>query len=167
MNTIHVVGLIGYLVCGVSYIMLIRRALSSIETTFGMVLVTIGYLLLGVGIAYGDGDGEVIRSINNSPKDSENDRKPYITIIGSMCLAIFFVGIHINPMLTFHLRQYDIFAAVGYLAKTMVAPTILVNMALVLYYVLGAYAKLHEEDAVSFVQLIGRTMLAVYYGVTV
>lgn len=94
------------------------------------------------------------------------------TIVGYALASIFFFAIHFIPQLTFTVRYYDIFGAVGYgvtaLGTSLLSTSLLpIGYAITaLYYVCGSYQKLGESEWIGRLQLISRTILAVMYGAT-
>jgi len=93
-----------------------------------------------------------------------------ITRFGYAFLIIFFGLIHFYPQLTFHVRFYDKFAAIGafFRAASNLRYVSLVGVLfLLVYYFLGTIPKFTEKGLVNKLQLVSRAMLVVYYGITV
>jgi hypothetical protein len=88
-------------------------------------------------------------------------------LFGYALLFTFFGVIHFFPQFTFHLRFYDIFAAVGYFIAmfTKYVPLWVAYVPLVVYYVLGGGIKIFEKGPIEKIQLVARILLAVYYGI--
>lgn len=118
---------------------------------------------------------KVYKKKGESGEKEDDERKKKIgksfTIIGYTLAAIFFFSIHIIPQLTFTVRYYDIFGAIGYATSavgTAALPILLpIGYAITtLYYVFGSYQKLGEDEWIGRIQWISRTILALVYGVT-
>lgn len=111
------------------------------------------------------------KSANEGKTDEKTDMKKVFTIIGYSLASVFFFAIHIFPQLTFTVRFYDIFGAVGYgfaAIGTALIPFLLpFGYAITsLYYIFGSYQKTEESGWIDRIQLISRTVLALVYGVT-
>lgn len=158
-------ALVGYLLSFISYLLFVPEALQHSPIIIGMILVSSGYIILFVR--------EVYKSLNNH--DTKARYKPIVLknasilhVVGFGLLALFFFAIHIYPGITFRLRFYDIFAAMGYFtaffAELGYIPFGIAYVPLVLYYSLSGSIKIFEEGWVEKLQLIARLSLATYYG---
>lgn len=175
----NVFGLIGYLLCGLSYLVLTRDALSSVKTTIGMILVSSGYFLLLAHVIRAmietpesetkkeEGEEEV-EEFQETKGTQPTHRRDWLAFVGAACLAGFFVLIHIDPSFTFHVRDYDMYAALGYSTSLFTfVPLAIVNILLIMYYSQGSYTKIEETGVVSLMQLVGRGLLVLYYGLSI
>lgn len=91
-----------------------------------------------------------------------------LSVVGYALMAAFFFLIHVFPQVTFRLRFYDVFAAIGYFVafftKFGYIPLWLAYAPLVIYYILAGSIKVFEKGWVEKLQLVARLLLAVYYG---
>ena len=116
-------------------------------------------------------DEHAVGGVDGEIDKKKKDPAKIFTIIGYSLASIFFFAIHIFPQLTFTVRYYDIFGAVGYGAAaigTALVPIILpIGYAITtLYYIFGSYQKLEESEWIGRIQLISRSILALVYGVS-
>lgn len=154
------------MICGLSYVMLIRTAFNSTKTTIGMIIVSSGYALLACGLLY----NAIYPQNDEADETVEKPRitpSVYLTMTGALCLAMFFIVIHFDHGFTFHLRYYDVFAAFGYMTYFILPSNIFTHLNIIVYYVLGAFAKIGEPGIVSLLQLVGRSLLVVYHSISV
>jgi hypothetical protein len=159
-------GLVGYMLSFIAYMMFVPEALQHYPIIIGMILVSAGYIILFVREVY----GKVIEKTKAKPEDKrsmwKNARKLHVA--GFALLAAFFFLIHIYPNVTFHLRFYDIFAAIGYIVAFFnefgYIPAWIAYVPLVVYYALAGSVKVFEKGWAEKLQLISRLLLAFYYG---
>lgn len=153
-------GTVGFFLTVIGYLGVLHRAFPSFPVMMGMIMLTTGYgCLLMASLAKKKENGK-----------GESEMTSTLKKVGYILLFSFFTLIHLFPGLTFHVRYYDIFAAVGYglALLTKLIPGIPVAVPytiLTIYYILGSYQKISEESWIDFLQLISRTLLAIFYGV--
>jgi hypothetical protein len=131
----------------------------------GIVLLITGYTLLLVGSTFPLRDKD---KDTNIPHNDNTDDETYVTRFGYAFLAIFFGLIHIYPQLTFHVRYYDKFAAIGAFLlaiSKLQYLTVIGVLILLVYYVLGTIPKFTETGLVNKLQLFSRAILIVYYSI--
>lgn len=154
-------GTIGFFLTVVGYAGVLVRAYPSFPVMLGMIMLCCGYGCLMVASMmkkkeyFGAQEGTTASTLKK---------------VGYTLLFVFFTLIHLFPSLTFTVRYYDIFAAVGYglalLSKFYPGIPVAVPYSIIaIYYILGSYQKLSEESWVDMMQLISRTILAIFYGV--
>ena len=136
----------------------------------GMTLISSAYGFMFLSKVYHK-KGEKTHKEDEKDHPKKKDLAKIFTIIGYSLAATFFIAIHLVPKMTFHVRYYDIFGAVGYATSavgTALLPLVLpIGYAVTtLYYVFGSYQKLEESDWIDRIQLVSRTILALVYGVT-
>jgi hypothetical protein len=180
MGAMDVIGLTGYVMSAIAYLLHIPEARGVDSVIIGLILLSLGYTLLAsskvVSIIihskdkdkehYTDKktDAEVLKEWTLATKE----RKNLLALFGNACLFLFFTLIHFIPGLTFHIRFYDIFAAIGYglyvVSKWVKAiPMYVVALPLVMYYFFGAAIKFYDHGWISIFQMVARTLLMVYY----
>lgn len=118
-----------------------------------------------------DKDEKYDKDKEGHEEGGKKDISKILTIVGYSLASIFFFAIHVIPQLTFTVRYYDIFGAIGYGAAaigTAFVPIILpIGYAITtLYYIFGSYQKLNESEWIGRIQLISRSILALVYGVS-
>ena len=175
-NIIKYIGLFGYGLSTLGYIGRAFQGFPSISILIGMILVTLGYLFVFIDKYQKmnkdkDYNGTSVPSSKKSRKMKLLSLNKYISklTLGYILLFVFFTLIHIYPQFTFTVRYYDKFAALGYFTllfqkyvsyKIYFIPAVL----LTLYYILGSYQKIIEQDDfIDYLQLISRMLLALYY----
>ena len=173
------IGIIAFAITIASYFLKAFQAKKiGVGIIWGSFLLIAGYSLLMIGEIvilrqhkekgaehYGEGGSD----------DKERDRKYDledigVTRFGYVFLIIFFGLVHFYPQLTFHVRYYDKFAAIGafFRAVSNLRYVSLIGVvSLLIYYVLGTIPKFTEKGIVNKLQLVSRAMLVVYYGITV
>jgi uncharacterized membrane protein (DUF485 family) len=108
-------------------------------------------------------------NINQEEIQKKQSLNAILKSIGFALVFSFFCLIHVAPQFTFHLRFYDMFAAVGYflalLSSVKIVPYWIACIPLVAYYVIAGGIKLVEPGIIEKIQLIGRLVLAMYYGI--
>lgn len=163
-------GLIGFFLSFISYFMFIPEAIEHWPTVIGMVVIGSGYLVLFIDKLY----TIYIKSLEDKKKkddirDLEKNEK-IINIVGYILLATFFFTIHLIPQITFRVRFYDVFAAIGYFVavftKFTYVPAWAAYVPLIIYYVLAGSIKVFEKGVIDKLQLVARLVLAAYYGLT-
>jgi hypothetical protein len=152
-----VIGFLGYILSASAYLLRIPETRGIESIIIGMILVSLGYISLA--------SAKVIKFIE---KEHKKSTLKWIPMIGNALLFSFFFLIYFIPNLTFHVRFYDLFAAIGYglyvLAKWLKdIPMYVVAIPLVMYYFFGAAIKFSEEGWIDKLQLIARTLLIIYY----
>ena len=157
------IGTIGFFLTVVGYVGVFIHAFPTFPIMIGMIMLSTGYGCLMVASIFKKKEKEHFGA-------GESNTVSTLKKTGYTLLFLFFALIHLYPGLTFHVRYYDIFAAVGYglalLSKFVPAiPVAVPYSILTLYYIFGSYQKLDEEGWINFVQLISRTLLAIFYGV--
>lgn len=165
-----ILGLIGFFLSFVSYFMYIPEALEYWPTVIGMVIIGSGYLVLFIDKVY----TIYIQSLEDKKKkDDIRDLKKnqrILNIVGYVLLATFFFTIHLIPQITFRVRFYDVFAAIGYFVavftKFAYVPVWAAYVPLVIYYILAGSIKVFEKGVIEKLQLVARIVLAAYYGMT-
>lgn len=179
-TTIDTIALLGYLLSAISYLLHIPEARGITTIIIGMIMISLGYVLLAsskvISLIISDDvetkehytdkktDAQVLKEWTLATKENKN----LIAMFGNGLLFLFFTLIHFIPSLTFHVRFYDIFAAIGYglyvLAKWIPRISMIaVAIPLVMYYFFAAAIKFSEEGWISKLQLVARTLLIVYY----
>lgn len=151
-------GLIAYALTVLGYVVRAYEGIPRWSIFLGMCIVTLGYSVLAL-------------SKWLSVQDKEKHKHHIMTLnkIGYAILFVFFFGIHLFPSLTFTVRYYDIIAAIGYFAGLLskLIPVFVAYGFLALYYVLGAYQKTKEESWVDKLQFVSRSMLSIFYAITI
>lgn len=155
-------GLIGFFLAFISYLMYIPEAAGKFPILLGMITVTSGYILLFAREVY------VVSQKKEDVKDPRVKKvAKSIQLAGYALLATFFFVMHLIPQITFRVRFYDVFAAIGYLVgiftKDGYVPLWMSYGPLVVYYVLAGGVKLFERGIVEKIQMVARALLAVYY----
>lgn len=164
----YVLAIAGFFLCFISYVMYIPEVIEHVPTVIGMVLVASGYAILFIHKIY----ALHIKTLETKKKQDDVSKLKRIATImdftGYVLLAIFFFGIHVFPALTFRVRFYDVFAAIGYFVgmftKTSLVPVWVAFAPLVIYYVFAGSVKVFEHGIIEKIQLVGRLLLAAYYG---
>lgn len=165
--------MIGYGLSVVGYLIRISEGAPKVGIVIGMILIASAYGFMFSGKladpADDETDTEEKRTVWDKVKDEWNSAEG-LTTIGYAVASFFFIAIHLFPFLTFHVRYYDVFGAIGYglSAAGMWLSHALLKVGLgvvVLYYIFGSYQKLKEEGWVDKLQLLSRSLLAVCYGV--
>jgi hypothetical protein len=164
-----VMALVGYALSVITYFLFVPEALQHWQTVVGMLLVSIGYLMLLCSKLY-----KLITDVDKQKDENEKKKEKYINnilvIVGYVILFTFFTLIHLSEKFTFHLRFYDIFAAVGYFmaifAKINIIPLWVAFVPLVVYYFMGGSFKIGEKSIIERVQMVARFILAAYYGLS-
>lgn len=155
---------------GLSFLAYVGRfveGLPQLGILFGMALISSAYGFMFLAKVYHKNHSE-------SPTDKHKkkvDLAKVFTIIGYSLAATFFLAIHVFPKLTFRVRNYDIFGAIGYAASAVGSALLPVLLPLgyaitTFYYIFASYQKLEEADWIDRIQFISRTILALVYGVT-
>lgn len=172
----NIIGLIGYILSAAAYLLHIPEAKNNTNVVIGMIIITLGYLALAAAKII----GLIIQEKEHFEKKNDDvtklkewtlttkENKNIIAWFGNLLLLIFFAGIFIYPQMTFHVRFYDAFAAIGYglyVLSTWIhsIPMYIVALPLVMYYFFGMSLKFNEEGWISKVQLIARFLLVIYY----
>lgn len=151
--------IIGYGLSAIGYVAHLNDALPKYSTIFGMCLISLAYACMCFA--------KVIRE-----RKARDDTEKTLTITGYVLASIFFFLIHIFPQLTFNVRYYDIFGAVGYGVLSVGTAFLPLIVPLgygiaTLYYIFGSYQKLSEPAWMDRIHLLARTILAVIYGMMV
>ena len=178
-------AIIGYFLSVMGYVGRIFEGIShNLWIVLGMILVTSGYGALLISkmrrLREEAEEEELQKKEGFSAEEAKEKLEPIrkmdlwssekFTTLGYGLLYAFFAGILIFPWMTFTVRYYDPFAAAGYgLAFASkfykdIIPYYLPFGLLTLYYIMGSYIKINEEGWINLVQLISRTILAIYYG---
>lgn len=173
-------AIVGYFLSAVGYLARLAEGIPRFGIMLGMMLATSGYLFLLLskmrklreeaeqvvvqkkeGFSEKEAKDEVIKNMGVMTSQT-------FEYVGFTVLFAFFGGILLFPSLTFKVRYYDPFAAAGYgmaLLKSFV-PYYIPYILLTLYYTFGSHIKLDEEGWVNKIQLVSRTLLAIYYGLS-
>lgn len=175
MNTVFSTWLIiAYGLSILGYVGRFAEGFPNVGILIGMITISMAYGFMFLSKVYKretEPRGEDKEHGDTKKKKWGDDMKKVFTILGYGLASIFFFAIHIVPQLTFTVRYYDIFGAVGYgLAAigTAILPFLLpFGYAITsLYYIFGSYQKTEESGWIDRIQLISRTILALVYGVT-
>lgn len=160
--------MIAYGLSALGYLGRFVEGIPNVGILIGMVLISSAYGFMFLSKIWTDKQAAKEDSKTDAAK---KDTGKKLTVIGYSLAALFFFGIHLVPQLTFTVRFYDIFGAVGYGAAaigTALLPALLpIGYAIAaVYYVLGSYQKVSQSGWIDRIQLISRTLLAFIYGVT-
>lgn len=169
-KAVYALGISGFFLSAISYMMYIPEALEHISTILGMILVACGYVLLliyKIFNVYIDSlkEKKKVDDVNQLQKNSK-----IINILGYTLLAMFFFLIHLMPEFTFRIRFYDVFAAIGYFVaiftKFGMVPLWAAYVPLIIYYLMAGSIKVFESGFIEKIQLLARLLLAGYYTVS-
>jgi len=171
-NVLTALAIVGYTLSVITYFLFVPEALQHWPTVVGMLLVSVGYLMLLCSKLY-----QLIVKMEGTrhKKDDDAEKKQtyiynILSIIGYVILFTFFTLIHLSEQFTFHLRFYDVFAALGYFmaifAKINIIPLWMAFVPLVVYYIMGGSIKIGESGIIERVQMVARFILAAYYGLS-
>jgi len=151
-------GVIAFTVTILAYLLNAKH--TNINIFPGMVMLISGYTLLLIG--------EVIALRKHADHQNEQIQDTPVKQYGYALLAIFFGLIHIYPQLTFHVRYYDKFAAIGafLLAISNLYYLTFIGVSFLLVYcILGTIPKFTETGLVNKLQLFSRALLVIHYGI--
>lgn len=165
-----VLGIVGFFLSFVSYFMFIPEAIENWPTVVGMIVIGSGYLVLFIDKIF----SIYIKSLEDKKKKDDirdlQKNEKILNLVGYVLLATFFFMIHLLPQVTFRVRFYDVFAAIGYFVavftKFAYVPVWAAYVPLVIYYVLAGSIKVFEKGMIDKIQLVARIVLAAYYGMT-
>lgn len=181
-GVMNYVAMAGFILSALSYLAHMFVGFESVYFVIGMTMLVCGYSALFTSKliavikekkaaedkktdaptpdAYGGDEGK-------NPKTSF-ESKTVLQYFGYALLTTFFVLIFVKPEFTLHIRFYDVFAAVGYflMMLTKYVPLALAVFPVLLYYIFGGAYKITEEGWINKLQLVARSLLALYYGAT-
>ena len=171
--------IIAYGLSFLGYIGRFAEGIPNFGILIGMVLISTAYGFMFLSKVYHrkqskEGKKEEDKEHDKEKKKHDDKKKDFskiFTIVGYSLAATFFAAIHLFPKLTFHVRYYDIFGAIGYgtsaIGMTLLPFVLPIGYAVTtLYYVFGSYQKIEEYGWIDRIQLVSRTILALIYGVT-
>jgi hypothetical protein len=157
MSTAIPLALLGTALSAGSYVGRFVEGIPAPGIMMGMIVVTLGYCVW---------TAVYLQKVRGESTPEQQTK--YGALLGSALLCTFFTLTFLFPQLTFRVRWYDALASLGYgllaLSTWLPTVTILAFAILSLYYTFGSYHKLWETDSIAKIQLIARTLLAVFYG---
>lgn len=158
-DSIATVLILAYTMTIIGYLGHAHEAIPKWTTFLGMVIITSAYILMTAA--------KVVSKDKDKEKQKGLSKK--LSISGYIMASVFFFAIHIFPQLTFHVRYYDIFGAIGYAVSALGASIIPMLLPVgyiicTMYYIFGGYQKVFEPHWVDRLHLVARTVLAVVYG---
>lgn len=160
-NNVSIMLIIAYTMTIIGYLGHARDAIPKWSTFIGMVLISGAYIFMLLG--------KLLYKKENEDTKKATTLSKNLSISGYILASIFFFGIHIFPALTFHVRYYDIFGAIGYALSAIGALALPVMLPIgyslcTMYYICGGYQKVGEKGWIDHIHLVARTILAVIYG---
>lgn len=161
-------AIVGTVLTIVGYVGRVLTEPTTLGIIVGMMIITTGYALLLLGYMKRLKDESGLEDGTDKDRPKEWKSRDVLQW-GSIVLFTFFTLIFILPSLTYTVQYYDPFAAFGYGLAGIFAhgiPPVIPYALLTLYYTLGSYQKLKENGWIMKLQLVSRSILAIFYGLS-